>query len=153
MMTISYPYEGALYLNLTNKCDCACVFCLRANGHKGSIYADDLWLEHEPSREEALENLKLARKTLRGVILGGIYPVVSYKNACFLQNEIAGMRICAEIVERYRDKDRDAAEALAVAISARVAREAAPYTDGLYLMTPFQRVGLMTRILAETRAL
>ena len=103
--------------------------------------------------EEALENLKLARKTLRGVILGGIYPVVSYKNACFLQNEIAGMRICAEIVERYRDKDRDAAEALAVAISARVAREAAPYTDGLYLMTPFQRVGLMTRILAETRAL
>ena len=57
MMTISYEYEGALYVNLTNKCDCACVFCLRHNGHKGSIYADDLWLEHEPSREEALENL------------------------------------------------------------------------------------------------
>lgn len=57
MMTISYPYEGALYLNLTNKCDCACVFCLRSNGHKGSIYADDLWLEHEPSREEILADL------------------------------------------------------------------------------------------------
>lgn len=57
MMTISYPYEGALYLNLTNRCDCACVFCLRANGHKGSIYADDLWLEHEPSREEILADL------------------------------------------------------------------------------------------------
>ena len=52
MMTISYEYEGALYVNLTNKCDCSCVFCLRHNGHKGSIYADDLWLEHEPSREE-----------------------------------------------------------------------------------------------------
>ncbi|MBM6926559.1 TatD family nuclease-associated radical SAM protein [Pseudoflavonifractor phocaeensis] len=60
METISYEYEGALYVNLTNKCDCSCVFCLRHNGHKGSIYADDLWLEHEPSREEALENL-LAR--------------------------------------------------------------------------------------------
>lgn len=57
MMTISYEYEGSLYVNLTNKCDCACVFCLRHNGHKGSIYADDLWLEHEPSREEALEDL------------------------------------------------------------------------------------------------
>ena len=57
MMTISYPYEGALYLNLTNRCDCSCVFCLRANGHKGSIYADDLWLEHEPSREEILADL------------------------------------------------------------------------------------------------
>lgn len=57
MMTISYEYEGSLYVNLTNKCDCACVFCLRHNGHKGSIYADDLWLEHEPSREEALADL------------------------------------------------------------------------------------------------
>ena len=61
MQTISYEYEGALYVNLTNRCDCSCVFCLRHNGHKGSIYADDLWLEHEPSREEALEDL-LARE-------------------------------------------------------------------------------------------
>ena len=52
MGTITYEYEGALYVNLTNKCNCACVFCLRHNGHKGSIYADDLWLEHEPDREE-----------------------------------------------------------------------------------------------------
>ncbi|BFK88759.1 TIGR04100 family radical SAM protein [Pseudoflavonifractor gallinarum] len=58
MMTISYEYEGALYVNLTNRCDCACVFCLRHNGHKGSIYADDLWLEHEPTREEALDDLR-----------------------------------------------------------------------------------------------
>lgn len=60
MQTISYEYEGSLYVNLTNRCDCACVFCLRNNGHKGSIYADDLWLEHEPTRQEALDNL-LAR--------------------------------------------------------------------------------------------
>ena len=57
MMTITYEYEGALYVNLTNRCNCSCVFCLRHNGHKGSIYADDLWLEHEPSREEILADL------------------------------------------------------------------------------------------------
>lgn len=57
MMTISYEYEKSLYINLTNRCDCSCVFCLRHNGNKGSIYADDLWLEHEPSREEALKDL------------------------------------------------------------------------------------------------
>ena len=57
METISYEYEDALYVNLTNRCDCACVFCLRHNGHKGSIYADDLWLDHEPTREEALADL------------------------------------------------------------------------------------------------
>ena len=57
MQTISYEYEGSLYVNLTNRCNCACVFCLRHNGNKGSIYADDLWLEHEPTRQEALEDL------------------------------------------------------------------------------------------------
>ena len=57
METISYEYEDALYVNLTNRCDCACVFCLRQNGHKGSIYADDLWLDHEPTRDEALRDL------------------------------------------------------------------------------------------------
>ena len=60
---------------------------------------------------EALENLKLARQTLRGKILGGIYPVVSHKNACFLNNEIAGMRICEEITALYEGRDREEAEA------------------------------------------
>lgn len=41
METISYEYGDALYVNLTNRCDCACIFCLRNNGHKGSIYADE----------------------------------------------------------------------------------------------------------------
>ena len=57
METISYDFGNSLYINLTNRCDCACVFCLRHNGHKGSIYADDLWLEHEPTRQEALDDL------------------------------------------------------------------------------------------------
>lgn len=54
-MTITYEYEGALYVNLTNKCNCACVFCLRQGKAQGSIYTEDsLWLEREPTREEAL---------------------------------------------------------------------------------------------------
>ncbi|MGM9619125.1 MAG: bifunctional homocysteine S-methyltransferase/methylenetetrahydrofolate reductase [Oscillospiraceae bacterium] len=98
---------------------------------------------------EALENLKLARSTLKGKILGGIFPVVSYRNACFLNNEISGIQVCDEIVALYEGKDKEAGEELAVTISARIARETAPYSDGLYLMTPFRRVGLMTRILEE----
>lgn len=100
---------------------------------------------------EALENLKTARRTLRGKILGGIYPVVSHKNACFLNNEIAGMHISEEIVSLYEGRDREEAEELAVEVSARIAEEIAPCTDGLYLMTPFKRVALMVRILREIR--
>lgn len=96
---------------------------------------------------EALENLKSARRELHGKILGGIFPVVSHRNACFLNNEISGMRVCDEIVDLYAGKDREEAEALAVTISTAIAREIAPYTDGLYLMTPFKRVELMRRII------
>ena len=56
-MTITYEYEGALYVNLTNKCNCACEFCLRQGQAQGSIYTEDsLWLEREPTREEALDS-------------------------------------------------------------------------------------------------
>ncbi len=100
---------------------------------------------------EALENLKSAHETLQGKILCGIYPVVSHKNACFLNNEIAGMRISDEITALYEGKNCEEAEDLAVKISAAIVKEATPYADGLYLMTPFKRVTLMTRILNEIR--
>ena len=61
------------------------------------------------------------------------------------------MRVCDEIVALYEGLDRAAAEDLAVTISARIAAEIAPYTDGVYLMTPFRRVALMERIIAEIR--
>lgn len=98
---------------------------------------------------EALDNLKLARKTLQGKILGGIFPPVSHRNACFLNNEISGMRVCDEIIALYEGKERDEAEALAVTISSAIAAEIRPYTDGIYLMTPFRRVALMERIIKE----
>ena len=56
-MTITYEYEGALYVNLTNRCNCNCEFCLRHGKAQGSIYTEDsLWLEREPTRQEALDS-------------------------------------------------------------------------------------------------
>ena len=50
-MTIVYPVHEGLYINLTNRCPCACTFCIRqsADGVHGS---DPLWLDHEPSVAE-----------------------------------------------------------------------------------------------------
>ena len=100
---------------------------------------------------QGLENLKRARETLRGTLLGGIFPIVSHRNALFLNNEVAGIRIPDETVALYEDKSREEAEALAVELSARFAREMAGYTDGFYLMTPFRRVALMRRIIEQIR--
>lgn len=50
-MVILYEVHNGLYVNMTNKCPCACTFCLRQDrdemNHSGS-----LWLEREPSVDE-----------------------------------------------------------------------------------------------------
>lgn len=54
-MTILYKVHNNLYVNLTNKCPCACTFCLRQNMDTVSAIDDRaLWLEHEPSYEEVI---------------------------------------------------------------------------------------------------
>ncbi|MBO7684625.1 MAG: TIGR04100 family radical SAM protein [Kiritimatiellae bacterium] len=50
-MTIAYPLKSGLYVNLTNRCPCACEFCLRKRGD-GVGGSGSLWLEREPSAEE-----------------------------------------------------------------------------------------------------
>ena len=97
--------------------------------------------------QTALDNLKRARETLRGKLLGGIYPVVSHKNACFLDSQVPGISVCEEIRALYEGKDRAEGESLAEEVSVRIAQETAPWTDGTYLMTPFRRVALVSRIL------
>ena len=100
---------------------------------------------------QALENLKLARKTLKGKIMGGIIPVVSQRNALFMNSEIAGITVDERIIQLYEGADRARGEELAVTVSAAVAKEIAPYVDGFYLMTPFGRTGLMARIMNRIR--
>ncbi len=55
-MTITYQVKHAVYVNLTNRCPCACTFCLRQNG-PGVYGSDSLWLEREPTLEEVIDSL------------------------------------------------------------------------------------------------
>ncbi len=55
-MTITYPGRTGIYVNMTNRCPCACTFCLRHN--KDHVFdADSLWLEREPTVEEVCESI------------------------------------------------------------------------------------------------
>lgn len=55
-MVITYPLKSGLYVNLTNRCPCACVFCLRQNS-PGVFGTDALWLDHEPSVDEVVASI------------------------------------------------------------------------------------------------
>ena len=55
-MTITYEVDGALYINVTNRCTNNCEFCIRKNGD-GAYGSDSLWLEREPTEEEILDSV------------------------------------------------------------------------------------------------
>lgn len=102
---------------------------------------------------QAVKNLKKARETLgeRAKILAGILPVVSQRNAIFMENEVNGIHVDDAIIQRFEGLDRAAGEELGLEVSVQAAKAAAPYADGFYLMTPFNRVALMERLIARLR--
>lgn len=102
---------------------------------------------------QALENLRLARQTLgsRAKLLAGVLPVVSLRNAQFLDSEVNGIQVEPELLQCFAGLDKAAGEALGLEVAFGAAKAALPYADGLYLMTPFQRVGLMETLIARIR--
>ena len=80
-------------------------------------------------------------------ILVGILPLVSFRNAEFLHNEVPGMAVPAEIRERMRvasdqSKETAQAEGLAIAREALKASKAFPEIQGCYIMPPFGRYAM-----------
>ena len=102
---------------------------------------------------QAVENLKKARETLgeQAKILAGILPVVSQRNAIFMENEVNGIHVDDAIIQKFEGLDRAAGEELGLEVSVQAAKASAPYADGFYLMTPFNRVALMERLIARLR--
>ena len=95
----------------------------------------------------AKENLRTARDTLPGaLILGGIMPVVSERNARFMESEISGIHVEERIINAYHGLSREEAEELAVQLSLEIAKDITPYIDGYYIITPFARTALVARI-------
>ena len=56
MQTIVYHVKDAAYVNLTNRCPCACTFCLRTKG-PGVYGSPSLWLDREPTEAEVVAAL------------------------------------------------------------------------------------------------
>ncbi len=57
MMTILYEVGNNLYVNVTNRCPCACTFCIR-NHADGAYGSDSLWLDREPTIDEVINAFK-----------------------------------------------------------------------------------------------
>ena len=111
------------------------------------------FLTQPVSSPRALENLRTARQKLQSALLGGLFPIVSYKNACFLKKEVAGMEISDDLLSSYQGLDREAGEAMGRRQCMIKARQMRGSVDGFYIMTPFRRVELVKGIIEDLRQL
>ena len=104
--------------------------------------------------EQAALHLERARDELRGAkLIGGLFQVVSEKNARFLQSEVHGITVDEAVVRAYAGLDRAQGEDTAVRLCREAASRISPFVDGYYIMTPFQRVELVCRVIRATRNL
>jgi TatD family-associated radical SAM protein len=91
IQTVVYEYGNALYLNITNRCPCDCIFCLRRHGD-GVTTGQSLWLAHEPSHDEieaALRPVDYSRYN-EAVFCGYGEPCERLEALCFTAGLIRG---------------------------------------------------------------
>jgi len=71
MGSILYRYGSTYYINMTNRCPCSCIFCVR-DTTDGLGDADSLWLDREPTVEEVEEALiKVDLSATREIVFCG----------------------------------------------------------------------------------
>ncbi|RRF97065.1 MAG: bifunctional homocysteine S-methyltransferase/methylenetetrahydrofolate reductase [Lachnospiraceae bacterium] len=102
--------------------------------------------------DDDIERLSLLKKMTGAKIIAGIMPLVSYKNATFMANEMPGIHVPESIVNLYSpDMSREEAEKVAVSVSLDIADKMREMTDGYYFMVPFNRVKLICDIIKQIR--
>jgi homocysteine S-methyltransferase len=134
---------GALNLNVVNK-----------NSEVNRMYRKSengatFFLTQPIYDQETIEYLKGLKK--EGVkILGGILPIVSYRNAQFLNNELPGVHIPEEYIKRFSpDMSKEEAEDVGIQMAVEIGEKIKPYVDGIYFMTPFNRVEMIIKIMKK----
>ena len=101
--------------------------------------------------EEGISRLAAARPALDARLIAGILPVVSYRNAMFLNNEVHGITIPADMVHAYEGLAPEDAAELGIRFALETMTEASSLVDGFHLVTPLKKTAMVARILRQKR--
>ncbi|MCS6886533.1 MAG: bifunctional homocysteine S-methyltransferase/methylenetetrahydrofolate reductase [Acidobacteriota bacterium] len=82
-------------------------------------------------------------------IIAGIWPLVSYRNAEFLNNEVPGISIPQEILSRMKSADtQEAARQEGLLIARELLMKARPMIQGVQVSAPFGKVSYALEVLS-----
>lgn len=89
--------------------------------------------------DKSVENYFTAKKALSAKIFAGLLPVASYKNALFLNNEVAGIKIPDHVLESLKDKPPETVKAASTDYIKSIIDKISTACDGYYIMTPLKK--------------
>ncbi|NRT70923.1 bifunctional homocysteine S-methyltransferase/methylenetetrahydrofolate reductase [Clostridium beijerinckii] len=103
--------------------------------------------------DNAIEFLKMIKERTNVKILAGLLPVVSYRNAMFLNNELPGVTIPDKYVQMFSENmSKEEAQEIGVKITVEIGKKLKNIADGLYFITPFNRVNMLIEIIKQINA-
>jgi 5,10-methylenetetrahydrofolate reductase len=98
---------------------------------------------HLPAFLERLEKAGIPKIP----IIAGIYPLTSYRNAEFMNNEMPGISVPANIMERmHKANTGDRARAEGVKIAQELLVELRPLVQGVQIAAPFGRYAMAVEV-------
>ncbi len=101
--------------------------------------------------KNAVNNIIKAVEVLKVPVFAGIMPIVGYKNAMFINNEVPGIEIDEAIIENFRDKNREESELLGIEYSMECINKLYEYVSGFYIMTPLKRINVVCELIKRIK--
>jgi len=87
--------------------------------------------------EETIWQIHEATKGIGVPVFIGIMPLTSWRNAEFLHNEVPGIKLSPQALERMRHLQGEAGRQEGLAMAKELLRVAVNHFNGIYLITPF----------------
>jgi homocysteine S-methyltransferase len=91
----------------------------------------------------------LAKANIRIPIIAGVWPLLSYRNAVFMNNEVPGVVIPAEIMERMAAAQEADASKVGIEIAREMVEKLGSAVQGVQVSAPFGRVELALAIIGK----
>ena len=115
----------------------------------------DYFISQPVYTKEKIIEIHEATKHLETPIFIGVMPLTSIRSAEFLHNEVPGIKLSEDALERMRacGEDKDRATAEGIQIAKELIDTAAELIHGIYLITPFVRYDMTVELIHYIRQL
>ena len=109
------------------------------------------FLTQPVSTMESANRVRKIKEETGARILCGIMPFVSLKNATFMKNEMTGIEVTEEVLQRYRpEMTKEEGEEAGILLAKEMMELMDDFADGYYFSFPFNRVYMLEKILNKS---